>query len=248
MDAFNLNDAEGKTAGDLRRNLDAPLPAIELAAARVDTLGIDGRVVVPRHGAICAALDWSYQLLSQNEQTVFRRLGIFVGGFTLELARAVAADPDGDALNIADGVANLVMKSLITMNVSNGAVRFRLLETTRAYALTKLSESREADAVSRRHAAYFRALIDKARTSAIEDPSGAEYAPEIDNIRAALAWAFAPGGDPLMAVELAAASAPIWLRISLLNECRDLPGGRGCLPWMSHQQSVARGKRLAADR
>ena len=226
---FELSDAEAKSAGDICRKLDGVPLAIELAAARVDAFGIGGlaallddrlrlltggrRAALPRHQTMGAALDWSHQLLSQDEQTVFRRLAIFVGGFTIELACAVAADPDGDAPNIADSLASLVMKSLITADLHDGAVRFRLLETTRAYALTKLLESGEADALARRHAAYFRDLVDS-------DPSIAAHAPEIENIRAALTWAFAPWGDPSIAVELATASAPIWLEMSLLSECQ----------------------------
>ena len=240
MNDFELSDTEAKTAGGICRKLDGVPLAIELAAARVDAFGIGGlaerlddrlrlltggrRTALPRHQTIGAALDWSYRLLSQDEQTVFRRLAIFVGGFTIKSARAVAADSDADVPNIADSVASLVMKSLITADVSDGAVRFRLLETTRAYALTKLLESGEADALARRHAVFFRDLVDAARIRWIGDPSIAAYAPEIDNIRAALTWAFAPWGDLLMAVELAAVSAPIWLEMSLSSECQDWTG------------------------
>ena len=172
MSDFELSDAEAKTASDICRKLDGVPLAMELAAARVDAFGIGGlaallddrlrlltggrRAALPRHQTIGAALDWSYRLLSQDEQTVFRRLATFVGGFTIELARAVAADFNESAPNIADSLASLVMKSLITADLHDGAVRFRLLGTTRAYALTKLLESGEADALARRHAAYFR--------------------------------------------------------------------------------------------
>ena len=109
---------------------------------------------------ICAAFDWSYQLLNPNDQTVFRRIAIFVGGFTLEAARAVAADADESPRDIADSLASLVMKSLVTADLGDGAARFRLLDTTRAYALAKLADNGEADALARRHAAYYRGVAD----------------------------------------------------------------------------------------
>ena len=106
------------------------------------------------------------------------------------------------------------MKSLVAANLGDREVRFRLLETTRAFALTKLAEQGEVDALGRQHAAFFRDLLETA-----ENDSAVAYVPETDNIRAALTWAFAPGGDRSIAVALAAASAPLWLEMSLLTEC-----------------------------
>jgi predicted ATPase len=161
MNEFELSDNDAPGAAGICRKLDGVPLAIEFAAARVDTFGVRGlaarlddqmpllgggpRLAPPRHRTISAALDWSYQLLSQEEQTVFRRLAILVGDFTLETAIAVAAGSDRMSLDIAFIVESLVMKSLVTANVDDGQVRFRLFETTRAYALTKLAESGESD-------------------------------------------------------------------------------------------------------
>jgi len=232
---FELNDPNASTIGEICRRLDGLPLAIELAAARVDTFGVAGlatrlddrmrlltwgrRAALLRHQTIGAALDWSYQLLSVDEQTIFRRLGIFPGSFTIEAAGAVAAGAEAGSLDIADTVASLVAKSLVTAEIGDGDARFRLLETMRAYALSKLAQSGEGDAVARCHAAYFRDLFESARTSSADDNSAAAFALEIGNIRAALTWAFSPKGDASIAVALAAASAPIWLQVSLLNEC-----------------------------
>jgi len=237
MDRFELSDEDAPIAGDICRMLDGIPLAIELAAARVDTLGVRGlaarlddrlrlltggyRTALPRHRTISTALDWSYDLLSQAEQTVFRRIAIFAGSFSLESGRIVAADA-ADAPDIADSVANLVMNSLVTLDMADRETRYRLLETTRVYAMAKFSECGEVDELSRRHAAYFRDLLEAASNNSRGGDFAVAYAPEIDNIRAALNWAFAPGGDRPMAVALAAASAPIWFEMSLLTECRGL--------------------------
>jgi len=171
MTEFQLNEADALIVGDICRKLDGIALAIELAAARVNMLGVRGlaarlddrlrlltgglRTALPRHRTIRAALDWSFQLLSPDEQAVFRRLAVFAGGFTLEAAFAVIASADRTSLDTADAVASLVSKSLVTADVGDREVRFRLLETTRAYAATKLGEVGEAAEIARRHAAYY---------------------------------------------------------------------------------------------
>jgi predicted ATPase/DNA-binding winged helix-turn-helix (wHTH) protein len=161
---FELNDADARYVSDICRKLDGIPLAIEFAAARVDALGVRGlsahlddclrllksgrRTASPRHRTISATLEWSYQLLGQEEQTVLRRLAVFVGGFTLESACAAAADADLSPPDIADAVASLVEKSLVSVEIGNEATRFRLLETTRAYVLAKLAGTGEAEAVA----------------------------------------------------------------------------------------------------
>jgi predicted ATPase len=140
-------------AGICRRLDGIPL-AIELAAARAAALGIEGvaarldnrfrllagghRTAMPRHQTLRATLDWSYELLTEPERVVLRRLAIFAGGFTMQAASAVAADDEIAASEVVDCVANLVAKSLVTAESDGARVRYRLLETTRAYALEKL--------------------------------------------------------------------------------------------------------------
>ena len=141
-------------------------------AARVDAFGVHGlaarlgdplqpltggrRPALPRHQTLRATLDWSHDLLSEPERRVLRRLAIFAAGFTLEAASAVAASAEITADEVVLHVANLVKKSLITADVGGTAPRYRLLGTTRAYALEKLLDSGEIDQVGRRHAAYQR--------------------------------------------------------------------------------------------
>ena len=232
---FELNDGDAPSVAEICRDLDGIPLAIEFAAARVGAFGVQRiaallqdrlrlltgghRTALPRHRTIKAALDWSYQLLDEEEKTLFRRLAIFVGGFTLE-ASGTAAGADGAAPEIADRIASLVMKSLVVAEMVGEHVRFRLLETTRAYALAMLQQSGEADTLSRRHAIYYRDLVEATSRVSARIGLSAALAPELDNIRAALRWAFAPEGDGSIGVALAAASATIWFEMSLLAECR----------------------------
>jgi hypothetical protein len=128
------------------------------------------------------------------------------------------------ASEVVDCVVNLVAKSLVIADSGGAMVRYRLLETIRAYAIEKLVESGEAELAARRHATFFRDLFsqaasDSALQPAIED--FAHYAREIDNARAALDWSFSPVGDSAIGVVLTAAYAPVWLHSSLVAECRE---------------------------
>jgi predicted ATPase/DNA-binding winged helix-turn-helix (wHTH) protein len=232
---FELNDGDAPSVAEICRDLDGIPLAIEFAAARVGAYSVQRiaallqdrlrlltgghRTALPRHRTIKAALDWSYQLLDEEEKTLFRRLAIFVGGFTLE-ASGMVAGAEGAAPEIADRIASLVMKSLVVAETVGEHVRFRLLETTRAYALAMLQQSGEADTLSRSHAIYYRDLLEAASRTSARGGLSSAVAPEIDNIRAALTWTLAPEGDGSIGVVLAAASASIWLEMSLLAECR----------------------------
>jgi predicted ATPase/DNA-binding winged helix-turn-helix (wHTH) protein len=234
---FELSDVDAAKVADICRRLDGLPLAIEFAAARTATFGVSqialrladrlgllksgARGTPPRHQTIAATLDWSYQLLSEEEQTVFRRMAIFSGGFTLESASAVATEEVGLSADIGELVASLVMKSLIAADAAGSEMRFRLLETTRSYARTKLAESGELGIIARRHAGYFWDLLERSGTELrFERDSYAGYVSEIVNIRAALTWAFDADGDDSVGVGLAATSAWIWLGMSLLTECQ----------------------------
>src|SRR2546427_3830133 len=156
------------------RRLDGIPLAIELAATRIAGFGVDGVAArlddrfrllaggsrtLPRHQTMRATLDWSYELLSESERVVLRRLGVFVGPFTLDAASAVAASVDIPASDVVDSVANLVGKSLVSADVGGAIVHYRLLETTRTYVREKLIESAEFDHFARRHAEYYRDLL-----------------------------------------------------------------------------------------
>jgi predicted ATPase/DNA-binding winged helix-turn-helix (wHTH) protein len=234
--------AEGPVAAAtvaICRRLDGIPLAIELAATRIVGLGVDGvaarldnrfrlltggrRTALPRHQTMRATLDWSYELLSESERVVLRRLGVFVGAFTLDAASAVAASADIPASEVADSVANLVRKSLLSADVGGAMLRYRLLETTRAYAREKLVESAEIDAVARRHAECHRDLFEHAETELETRPTAEwlpAYRPYIADLRAALDWAFSPSGDVGIGVALTAATVPLWTHLSLLTECR----------------------------
>jgi predicted ATPase/DNA-binding winged helix-turn-helix (wHTH) protein len=225
-------------AGICRRLDGIPL-AIELAAACVAALGIEGissllhdrfrllagghRTALPRHQTLRATLDWSYELLSELERVVLRRLAVFAGSFTLQAATAVAADDEIAAPEVVDCVASLVAKSLVTADAGGAKVRYRLLETTRAYVLEKLVQAGEFDAAARRHARRYLDLFEGAEAEAETRPTEewlADYVPRIDNLRAALDWAFSPRGDAAIGVALTAAAVPLWLHLSLMDECR----------------------------
>jgi predicted ATPase/DNA-binding winged helix-turn-helix (wHTH) protein len=221
------------------RRLDGLPLAIEFAAARAAALGVEElaarlddrfrlltggrRTALPRHQTLRATLDWSYELLPEPERLVLRRLSVFATGFALEAARAVAASAEIAASEVDDAMANLVAKSLVTADVGGVMVRYRLLETTRAYALEKLAGSGEAQPVARRHAEFYRDLFKRAEAEWETRPTAewlAEYGWRLDNVRAALDWAFGPSGDASIGVALTIASVPLWAQLSLMEECR----------------------------
>ncbi|HTT79512.1 MAG TPA: winged helix-turn-helix domain-containing protein, partial [Stellaceae bacterium] len=227
------------TLAAICRRLDGIPLAIELAAARAAALGIEElavrlderlnlltggrRTALPRHQTLRAMLDWSHGLLAEPERVLFRRLAIFAGWFSLEAASAVAATPDLPALDVIDGISSLVAKSLVVAEVE-GTARYRLLDTTRAYALEKLAESDEREAIARRHAEYYRDLFERTEAEWKVRPSAewiGEYGWRLDNLRAALDWALSANGDALLGVALTAAAIPLWMQLSLLDECRN---------------------------
>ena len=186
---------------------------------RFDLLTRGRRTALPRQQTLRATMDWSYDLLPEVEKVVLRRLAVFRGGFTMEAAGSVVGDEHIRSFEVIEIIANLSQKSLVATDISGDITYHYLLDTTRAYALEKLSESGEATAISRRHADYYANLLTAVAPNDTAANEFADCAWEIDNIRAALTWAFSPGGDTSAAVRLAAASTPVWLELSLLAEC-----------------------------
>jgi predicted ATPase len=225
--------------GAVCRRLDGIPLAIELAAARAATLGLaelagrlddrfnlltgGRRTALPRQHTLRATLDWSYALLSARERTILWRAAIFVGGFRLEAAIAVAGNAGTTRSDVIEGIASLVAKSLIALDDAEPASRWRMLETTRAYAFEKLTESGELALVARRHAEYYRDFFSRAETEA-NTRSVTEWLPtyrrDLDNLRAALDWAFSPSGDAATGIGLTIAGVPLWTHLSLMQECR----------------------------
>jgi predicted ATPase/DNA-binding winged helix-turn-helix (wHTH) protein len=165
LENFELKDADVPFVVDICRKLDGIPLAIEFAASLIDTFGVRGlvrrlqsgvqaltggyRTARPRHQTLRSMLDWSYNWLLEPERVILRRLSILKGDFTLEQAVAVAANDDIEASRVADGLAGLVTKSLVAADIAGKEPVYRLLETTRAYALEKLQESCEFDLLVR---------------------------------------------------------------------------------------------------
>src|SRR5262249_10495389 len=187
------------------RRLDGIPLAIELAAARSVMLGpkevailLDDRfklltagrrTALPRHQTLRAALDWSYNLLSEDEATVLRRLAIFAGDFPLEAVTVIAGDL------AADHVASLVAQSLLAADLRGKAPHYRMLDTTRAYALEKLRTGGEEQEAARCHAEFYRSYFRRAEADSESTPQDewlAIYGRHVDNVRAGLDWAFSP--------------------------------------------------------
>jgi predicted ATPase/DNA-binding winged helix-turn-helix (wHTH) protein len=233
---FVPDDSELIVAASICRRLDGIPLAIEFGAARAATLGLENvlsrlderfklltvgrRTALPRHQTLRATLDWSYQFMPGEEQALLRSLGVFPAGFTLEAAAAVMSDAD----DIATDMGNLVAKSLVAMDRGGSGRRWHLLETTRAYALENLAALGESEQAARRHATFFRDLFTRHQDAAKPSPVGermALFLSEIDNVRAALDWAFSSGGDPALGIALTASFIPAWLHLSLMVECRE---------------------------
>jgi non-specific serine/threonine protein kinase len=234
---FHPEDDKLPVVAAICRQLDGIPLAIEFAAARAATLGIQQvagrlddrfalltggrRTALPRHQTLRATLDWSYELLPEAERRLLRHLAIFPAGFTLEAATAVARETES---NVALGTSNLVSKSLVTLDGSEAARRWRLLETVRVYSFEKLAESGEHGQAMPRLTEFYLALfapfaIESRLQAAIDDLS--RYRLEVGNLRAALNWAFSPGGDTALGIELAATASDFWVAVSLVAESRD---------------------------
>jgi predicted ATPase/DNA-binding winged helix-turn-helix (wHTH) protein len=236
---FAPNRREAAAIATICRRLDGLPLAIELAAARSAMLGIQQvaarlddrfhiltggrRTALPRHQTLRATLDWSYELLPEPERVILRRLSVFAGSFSLEPASAVIANSDLTASQFIDGLFSLIAKSLVAAEAEDVPRRYRLLDTTRAYALEKLDESGEREWLARRHAEYYRDLFERAEAELELTPRTewlADYGWQIDNVRAALDWAYSPNGDASLGAALIAATVPLWMCLSLLEECR----------------------------
>jgi predicted ATPase/DNA-binding winged helix-turn-helix (wHTH) protein len=220
------------------RRLDGMPLAIELAAARVPSLGAAGiaarlddrftlltsgnRAALPRQQTLRATLDWSYELLSEQERIVLRRLAVFAGAFTIDAATDVASGLGLSPADVVDTLADLVSKSLVSADF-HGLTQYRLQETMRAYALEKLVGTGEFDRFARRHAEYYIAGCPGDEVASAASPPAdwlRVYGQHIDNVRVALDWAFSATGDAAVGVALTAAAVPMWTRLALVGECR----------------------------
>jgi predicted ATPase len=237
---FELNRENASAVLEICARLDGLPLAIELAAARVKVLSLSSlrtrladrlqlltggsRDLPQRQQTLRAAIDWSYDLLSAAEQKLFRRLSVFVGGCTLEGVEA-ACDTKGDLdLDLLDGMASMVDKSLLQLvEQAKGESRFAMLETIREYAREKLEASLEEASTKRAHAAYCLVLAEEEATDQ-SDAGGAEwlrrFGLEHDNFRAALEWLTATG-DAEWGLRLGTALFRFWETREYLAEGRD---------------------------
>jgi predicted ATPase len=228
--SFALMDEIAPAVAAICRRLDGIALAIELAAARVNVLSVKGvasslderfalltggtRTALPRQKTLRAMIDWSYDLLSEKERVLFRRLAVFAGSFTLREAAAVVKLEPAEILDL---LASLIDKSLLQADFIVEPTRYALLESMRAYANEKLGEHGELASLNRAHAEAFAAAAERLERAfdTIPDAEWMRLAePQLDNSRAALRWAFGPDGDVPLGQRLVAALRPTWFAMA----------------------------------
>jgi predicted ATPase len=233
LPTFTLNENNTAAIVQICQHLDGIPLAIELAAARISLLTpaqiatrLDDAFHLltrgnyttrPHHQTLRATMDWSYQLLSEKERVLFRRLAVFAGGFTLEAVEHVCAD-QVEPVNIPqfavlDLLSRLIDKSLVmALDLDPDQMRYRLLEPTAQYAKEKLLESRELEQFQSRHFEFFLNLAEEAEPHHSKADQGAWYdrlTAELDNLRAAIDWSLGRG-DATMALRLTTALYGFW--------------------------------------
>jgi predicted ATPase len=215
-------------------HLDGIALAIELAASRLGTHGVQGtaelldnrflwqgrRIGLPRHNTLHAMLDWSFNLLSERDRTILARLGVFGGAFSLAAVRAVAAGDGYDAFDVEQSLDDLVEKSLVWTAGSSRSTLYRLPHMTREFAREELAKHDDKHEVASRHARYVLSVLD---SLGVDDLGAAELAHfallRLPCVRAVLNRSFSADGDHELAVDLVVAAAPVWLRTGWLGEC-----------------------------
>lgn len=231
--SFAMSDTTASMVVDICAQLDGLPLALEMAAGRIDQFGISGiherldeqlqllakgcRNSLERHQTLRSTLDWSYSCLTFEQQAVFRRLAVFSGPFTLDAGAMVAAS-GGDNRRAVDTITELVSKSLVVADFTCRPAVYRFLNTTRAYALEKLSEAGEFDSSMARLVAYF--SEGHAQLPSRRNGGSDTWIPFIPSVLAALDWAFSRAGDAASAVDLVVAAAPLLQSAELFHECR----------------------------
>jgi len=232
---FEFNDANAAIVAGICQRLDGVALAIELAAGRVEAYGLEQTAALldqrlsllwqgqrgapPRQKTLQATLDWSYGLLTEIERLVLHRLAVFVGHFTIEAALEVVTDAKIDRAPLFGAMDSLVAKSMVAPRPIGAMIRYRLLDTTRAYLL---ETGIDDDALSARHAIYYQRWLEQTGAEWPTLSNAAERAPHfasLHNVRAALDWCFSTNGTTEIGIKLAAAAAPVLLAMSLLIEC-----------------------------
>jgi predicted ATPase len=237
---FSVSAETLRKIEEICRRVDGIALAIELAAPRVRVLSVDelcerlnerfriltggSRTALPRQQTMRALIDWSHDLLSEEERRIFRRLAIFAGTFTLDAVGDVCGDDDIHDSEALDILGVLVDKSLVVADVGERQSRYHLLQSIQAYAHERLDEANECEAISGRHASYFARFAEDSFTEWDTDPRPTWLslgAAELDNIRAALSWSLWERKATDTGTRLIANAFPIFLRLSLLREFID---------------------------
>jgi predicted ATPase/class 3 adenylate cyclase len=237
--SFRLDQKNAARVAEICSRLDGIPLALELAAARISVMSLEdlaarledrfralrsgSRTATPRQQTLRATIDWSHELLTEAERTLFRRLSVFAGGFGSEAAEAVCASADLDREDVVDVLSRLVDKSLVNSgDRSGGRTRYRILETIRQYAGERLSQAGESSGTRRRHAEYYLRFAEEGER-ALRGRGQSEWLrhldQELDNFRAALAWA--QEEDPGLGVHLAADLVGYWFTRGMVREGRD---------------------------
>jgi predicted ATPase/DNA-binding winged helix-turn-helix (wHTH) protein len=234
---FTLTANNVAAAIDICRQLDGIALAIELAAARVPLLGVEGlrarlddrlrvltsgsRLALPRHQTLRAALEWSHGLLTPQQQAVFRRLGAFTGSFALETAQRVASDERLDEWAVLDALGSLIDKSLVAVEPdAGGEPRYRLLETMRQFALDRLEAAGDGAATRTRHLDVFVALAEQARSESFGPQQGRlmkRLDLDLENLLSAHAWSAHIGDSGERDLRLVTGLFRYWLNRALLS-------------------------------
>ncbi len=228
---FTLTEANTETVTAIVRRLDGVPLAIELAAARIRAFSpttllarLDRRLPMltcgmrdapARQQTMRDAIAWSHDLLDERDQRLFRRLGIFVGGFTIDAAEAVCRDAGDDANCIWDGLTSLIDQSLLSrLDTPSREARFGMLETVREYALELLRGCGEEEATRQRHAGYLVALVEGTESGELFGRREIEWLDrceaELGSLRAALEWSTGANGDPDLGLRLGSALWWFW--------------------------------------
>ncbi|MEH2493158.1 ATP-binding protein [Bradyrhizobium sp. AZCC 2230] len=235
----DVTDEDAEILAEICGKLDGIALAIELAAARVGVYGLrelaallDSRLKLewrgrrtapPRQQTLGATLDWSFGLIGEAERIVLQRLAVFAGSFTLQDAMAIAAAENEAVERVVDALEQLVAKSLVSRRPEGASRRYRLLDATRAYALQKLVEAGEAQAVARRHAGYVQRSLEVGMTEAAGSDQALRSqsrASLLADARAALEWSYANDFGADLRVPLAGSCARLFVELNLLNEAR----------------------------
>lgn len=233
LGGYELTDEDAPHVIDICARLDGIALAIELAAGRLETVGVQGlsraltdcfrvltrgrRTALPRHQTLRATLDWSYLILPPAEQRALSELSVFRGRFTSDAAGAVFSDCLAEEM-----LAALVAKSLVIADRSADGTDYRLLDTTRLYASEKLAESGATDSVMARFTTYLCGLFEGSEQelySLSTELWSQDFVQQLPAVRSALHWALSEAGDPLAGARLTIASLPLFFRLSLVDEC-----------------------------